>query len=127
MTFIERAIAKLGIVGVLVIILTCSLLMNLWQFSRAAKASSRCDARIAELQASAAKIEQRRELAGQEIARETRESAQEAQNATITETQERAERVRTIIRTVEIPANCPVALPDSVRREISQATRAANR
>ena len=127
MTFAERWLAKLGIAGVLVILLTLSLAANLWQLSREFSADARCARSIANLQDGAQKVEQSRALAGQEIAREVRAEASAQQAETITETAERAERVRTITRTIEVPANCPTALPERVRDELREATRAANR
>jgi hypothetical protein len=43
---LEAIIAKLGAVGVLAILLTLSVLVNLWQFNRAGKADGRCNDRI---------------------------------------------------------------------------------
>ena len=126
MTGLERFIARIGITGVLVITLTLSILVNLWQLRSAAKSEAKCAELIQGLEASARKIEADREAAARRIASQTRREAIEAQNATIATTQERAERVRTIIRTVEIPVGCPVSLPDRVQDALSEAVRAAN-
>jgi len=126
MSWIEQTIAELGIVGVLLVTLTISILVNIWQFNRAGKAEARCESRITALQESARKIEADREANARRIASTTRREAIEAQNATIATTQERAERVRIITRTITVPAGCPVALPDSVQDELRQAVRAAN-
>ena len=126
MTGLERVIARIGITGVLVITLTLSILVNLLQLRSAAKSDAKCAETIQGLEASARKIEADREATARRIASQTRREAIEAQNATIATTQERAERVRTIIRTVEIPAGCPVSLPDRVQDALSEAVRAAN-
>ena len=49
MTTVERILAKVGTLGVLAILLTLSVLVNLWQFRQAGKSDARCETRIAEL------------------------------------------------------------------------------
>jgi hypothetical protein len=46
---IERWLAKLGMVGVLAILLTVSIFVNLYQLRSAGKADARCATRIAEM------------------------------------------------------------------------------
>lgn len=122
---IERWIAKLGVVGVLAILLTASVLLNLWQFNRAGKADARCATRNA--QAAQVVREQADERDGKalEIADEAADDAQESVQVIEKETIRYVDRIRR--ETVEVPANCPRTLPDGVRDALTDAATAANR
>ena len=121
---IERWIAKLGMVGVLAILLIASVLLNLWQFNRAGKADARCQARIAEMVADVDRKTAAREVAALEIGRETKADAEEAAQVIEKETTVYVDRIRRV--PVEVPANCPRALPDGVRDALTDAARAAD-
>lgn len=121
---IERWIAKLGIVGVLAILLTLSVLVNLWQFSRAGKADARCATRIAEMVAEVDRKTAAREVAALEISRETKADAEKEVESIQSDTVRYVERIRRV--PVEVPANCPRALPDSVQDALADAARAAD-
>jgi N-acetylglucosamine kinase-like BadF-type ATPase len=122
---IERWIAKLGVVGVLAILLTLSVLLNLWQFNRAGKADARCETRNA--QAAQVVREQADERDGKalEIADEAADDAQESVQVIEKETIRYVDRIRR--EAVEVPANCPRTLPSGVRDTLADAATAANR
>lgn len=121
---IERWIAKLGVVGVLAILLIASALLNLWQLSRAGKADARCQARIAEMVADVDRKTAAREVAALEIGRETKADAEAAVQTITVETTRYVDRIRRV--PVEVPANCPRALPDGVQDALTDAARAAD-
>jgi len=125
MTTLERIIAKLGIVGVLAILLTLSVLLNLWQFNRAGKADARCATRIAEMVAEVDRKTAAREVAALEIGRETDKAASNAVEVIEKETVRYVDRIRRV--PVEVPANCPRTLPDGVQDAITDAARSTNR
>jgi hypothetical protein len=125
MTFVQRILAKVGILGVLAILLTLSVLLNLWQFNRAGKADARCATRIAEMVAEVDRKTAAREVTALEIGRETDEAASNAVEVIEKETTVYVDRIRRV--TVEVPASCPRALPDGVHDALSDAARAANR
>lgn len=125
MTFFERLIAKIGLVGLLAILLALSALVNLWQFNRAGKADARCATRIAEMVAEVDRKTAELEKAALAVTRETSQRAAIDAERIEKETVRYVDRIRRI--TVEVPANCPRALPDGVQDAISDATRAANR
>jgi hypothetical protein len=125
MTFIERAIAKLGMVGVLAVLLASSLAVNLWQFNRSGKADARCQDRIAAMVAEVDRKTAANEVAALGIARETTDRA-EAAVATITkETVRYVDRIREV--RIPVPAECDGPMPDSVQDTLTDAARAANR
>jgi hypothetical protein len=121
---LERWLAKLGTVGVLAILLTASVALNAWQFNRAGKADARCASRIAGMVADVDRVTAAREVKAIEIARETKEDAEEAVNEIESETVRYVERIRTI--EVPVVSGCPTELPSGVQDTISDATRAAN-
>lgn len=121
---IERWIAKLGTVGVLAILLIASVLLNLWQFNRAGKADARCATRIAEMVADVDRKTAAREVAALEIGRDTKADAEAAVQTITVETTRYVDRIRR--ETVEVPANCPRALPDGVRDALTDAARSAD-
>jgi len=124
MTFVERILAKVGTLGVLAILLTLSVLLNLWQFNRAGKADARCATRIAEMVAEVDRKTAAREVTALEIGRETDKAASNAVEVIEKETTVYVDRIRRV--PVEVPANCPRALPDGVRDALSDAARAAD-
>ena len=124
MTTVERILAKLGTLGVLAILLTASVLLNLWQLNRAGKAQALCDSRIAEMVAEVDRKTAAREVTALEIARETDKAASNAVEVIEKETTVYVDRIRRV--PVEVPANCPRALPDSVQDALTDAARAAD-
>jgi hypothetical protein len=125
MTAVERFIAKLGTVGVLAILLTASVALNAWQFSRAGKADARCATRIAEMVADVDRVTAAREVKALDIARETTADAQAASAEIQTDTVKIVERIREV--PVPVPAECDGPMPDRVRDTLSDAARATNR
>ena len=121
---IERWLAKLGMIGVLAILLTVSIFVNLYQLRRAGKADARCATRIAEMVAEVDRKTAAREVTALEIGRETDKAASNAVEVIEKETVRYVDRIRR--ETVEVPANCPRTLPDGVRDALSDAARAAN-
>jgi hypothetical protein len=122
---IERLIAKIGMVGVLAIFLALSLAINLWQFNRAGKADARCATRIAEMVADVDRKTAAREVAAIDIARETKEDAEEAVNEVQKETVRYVERIREV--RIPVPAECDGPMPDGVRDALTDAARATSR
>ncbi|WP_353189100.1 hypothetical protein [Pseudomonas sp.] len=121
---IERWLAKLGMVGVLAILLTVSIFVNLYQLRSAGKADARCATRIAEMVADVDRKTAAREVAALEIGRDTKADAEAAVQTITVETTRYVDRIRR--ETVEVPANCPRALPDGVRDALADAARAAD-
>ena len=121
---IERWLAKLGMVGVLAILLTVSIFVNLYQLRGAGKADARCATRIAEMVAEVDRKTAAREVTALEIGRETDEAASNAVEVIEKETVRYVDRIRRV--PFEVPANCPRALPDGVRDALSDAARAAD-
>lgn len=122
---LERIIAKIGIVGVLAILLVLSILVNLWQFNRAGKAESACNERIAKLVDDVNRKTAAREVAAIDIAREAKEDAEEAVNEVQKETVRYVERIREV--RIPVPAECDGPMPDSVRDGLTDAARATSR
>lgn len=122
---IERIIAKVGVCGLLCILLVLCILLNLLQFRSAAKSSEECEKRISGLVAATAEKAAEQEGKGREIARDTTDRAQAAS----AEIQKEAIRYVDRIRTVEIPvaAECDGPMPDRVRDTLSEAAAAADR
>ncbi len=110
--------------GVLAILLTLSVLLNLWQFNRAGKADARCATRIAEMVAEVDRKTAAREVKALDIARDTKERAEETVNEIESETVRYVERIRTIH--VPVVSGCPTELPSGVQNTLSDAARAAN-
>lgn len=67
--------------------------------------------------AEAKAAEEARDKAAESINADTSQQAHEAAVESRTETATAVERVRYEIRTIEVPAGCPTALPDRVRDE----------
>lgn len=125
MTFIERAIARIGIAGLLALLLAGSVGLNLWQLRNAAKAEAACEARIAALSTAAVTKAAERDTTAIAIADDATEEAAEAVETITVETIRYVDRIRRV--PVEVPANCPRALPDGVRDALADAAAAANR
>jgi hypothetical protein len=125
MTVVERFIAKVGVVGVLAILLTASVALNAWQFNRAGKADARCETRIADMVADVDRVTAAREVKALDIARETTADAQAASAEIQTDTVKIVERIREV--PVPVPAECDGPMPDRVRDTLSDAARATNR
>ena len=121
---IERILAKVGTLGVLAILLTVSIFVNLYQLRSAGKADARCATRIAEMVADVDRKTAAREVTALEIGRETDEAASNAVEVIEKETVRYVDRIRRV--PFEVPANCPRALPDGVRDALSDAARAAD-
>jgi hypothetical protein len=125
MTWFERLIAKVGIAGLLAILLAVSAGLNLWQFRRAGQAEARCDERIAAMVAEVDRKTAAREVKALDIARETTADAQAASAEIQTDTVKIVERIREV--PVPVPAECDGPMPDRVRDTLSDAARATNR
>ena len=125
MTAIERIIARIGIAGLLAVLLAGSVAINLWQFRESGQAEAECDARIATMQAQVAEAAVRRDDTALAIARETAARA-EADTARIeTQTVRYVERIREV--RIPVPAECHAPMPDGVRDALADAAAAANR
>lgn len=98
---------------------------GIWQQGYDAR-SAEYDAQLIEAQRDAAQAAVERDRASENIADEARIEAQQAVQAQQQTTAEAVERVRTIIRTVEAPANCPTTLPPEVEAEGRAAVARAN-
>ena len=122
---IEKWLAKLGVVGVLAILLTASVTLNAWQFNRAGKADARCATRIAEMVADVDRVTAAREVKALDIARETTDRAEAASAEIQTDTVKIVERIREV--PVPVPAECDGPMPDRVRDTLTDAARAADR
>lgn len=122
---IEKWLAKLGWIGVLVILLTASVALNAWQFKRAGSADGRCDNRIGGMVAEVDKVVAEREVKALDVSRDTKERAEEAVNEIESETVRQVERIRVV--EIPVPAECDGPMPDSVRDTLSDAARATNR
>lgn len=122
---LERWLAKLGVVGVLAILLTASVALNAWQFNRAGKADARCATRIAEMVAEVDRKTAAREVKALDIARETTADAQAASAEIQTETIKYVDRIREF--RIPVPAECDGPMPDRVRDTLTDAARTTNR
>jgi hypothetical protein len=121
---IEKWLAKLGVVGVLAILLTASVALNALQFNRAGKADARCATRIGELVADVDRVTAAREVKALDIARETTADAQAASAEIQTDTAKIVERIREV--RIPVPAECDGPMPDRVQDTLSDAARAAD-
>jgi hypothetical protein len=121
----ERILAKVGTLGVLAILLTVSIFVNLYQLRNAGKADARCATRIAELEQKARAQADARDADALDIAGDTAADAQESVQVIEKETVRYVDRIRRV--PVEVPAHCPRALPDGVRDALADAAAAANR
>lgn len=74
----------------------------------------------------ARQAELERDLAASTAARLAREKASLEAAQTRTETASSQERIRYVTRNIEVPAGCPVSLPDSVRDELAEGVSKAN-
>lgn len=125
MTTLERIIAKLGVVGVLAILLTLSALVNLWQFSRAGKSDARCATRISALQDQVARKTAELETKSLEISRDAARRAAADAERIQSDTNKIVERIREV--PVYLPSQCDGPMPDGLQDALSDAARAANR
>lgn len=125
MTWFERLIAKVGIAGLLAILLAAAVAVNLWQFRRAGQAEARCDARIAAMVAEVDRKAAAQEVTALEIGRQTTDRA----DAAVAEVQKETIRYVDRIRTVEVPvpAECHAPMPDGVQDALADAAAAADR
>lgn len=98
---------------------------GIWQAGYDAR-SAEITAAALEANANAQQTEDARDQASESIADTTRAEAQQAVQAEQQTTAASAERVRTIIRTVEVPGNCPTTLPPEVEAEGRAAVARAN-
>lgn len=121
---LERLIAKLGTIGILAILLSASVLLNLWQFNRAGKADARCATRIAEMVADVDRKTAANEVTALDIGRQADKDASTADDRIEKETIRYVDRIRREI--VTVPAECDGPMPDGVHDALSDATRAAN-
>lgn len=124
MALLERFIAKIGIVGVVALLLTASVLVNLWQFSRAGKADARCATRISELQAVVARKEAEAEKYALEVGRENARRAAADAKRIQSDTVRYVERIREV--PVYLSAACDGPMPSGLRNALGDAARAAN-
>lgn len=124
MTWFERAIAKVGIAGLLAILLAVSAALNLWQFRRAGQAEAQCDERIAAMVAEVDRKTAAREVTALEIGRETTDRAEAASAEIQRETIRYVDRIREV--RVEVPAACHAPMPERVRDALADAARAAD-
>lgn len=125
MTWFERVIAKVGIAGLLAILLAVSVAANLWQFRRAGQAEAACDARIADMVAEVDRKAAANEVTALEIGRETTDRAEAASAEIQRETIRYVDRIRTV--EVPVPAECHAPMPQRVQDALSDAARAADR
>lgn len=128
MTWLERAIAKVGIAGLLAILLVASVAGNLWQLYRSGGASARCETKQAEAGAAVLEEASERDSDSLEVAAETKEQAEAEVAEVQAESTERKETIRVVYRDLP-PADpvCPVALPERVHDTLTDAAAAANR
>jgi len=98
---------------------------GIWQQGYDAR-TAEYNAQLVEAQRDAAQAAVERDRASENIADEARTEAQQAVQAQQQTTAEAVERVRTIIRTVGVPANCPTTLPPEVEAEGRAAVARAN-
>lgn len=125
MTWFERVIAKVGIAGLLAILLAASVAVNLWQLRKSGEAAAACDARIAAMVAEVDRKAAANEVAALEIGRETTDRAEADTTRIQTETIRYVDRIRTV--EVPVPAECHAPMPAGVRDALADAARAANR
>ena len=125
MTAIERFIARVGIAGLLAILLAASVAVNTWLIRRAGHAAAACEARIAALAAEVQREATRAESLSLRIGRETAERAEADAAGIRSETVRYVERIREI--RIPVPAECHRDMPLGVRDTLADAARAANR
>lgn len=101
--------------------------LNIWQLYRAGKASEACKTLLAEANSRYLAAAAERDAKSVSIGREAVADAEDEVADANADNNERIDRVRTIIREVPIPANCPVSLPERVQDDLRDATAAANR
>lgn len=98
---------------------------GIWHEGYAAR-TAEYDAAVAVATRDVEKAEDVRTAAGESIADTTRAEAQQAVAAEQQTTTASAETVRTIIRRIEVPGNCPTTLPPEVEAEGHAAVARAN-
>lgn len=104
-----------------------------WQYIRADIRQEGYEARtieytvaVANAQIAADKARIVRDTTGETITDTTRTEAQAAVTEQQQTTAAASERVRTIIKTVQVPADCPVSLPPEIQDEGRKAVERAN-
>lgn len=128
MTLIERTIAKLGIAGLLALLLLGSVGLNLWQLYRSGGASARCE--TAQAKAGTAVLEEaaERDTEALEVAEESAAEAETAVAEVQADSNERKETIHVVYRDLPpVDPVCPVALPERVRDTLGEGVAAANR
>lgn len=125
MTWFERVIAKVGIAGLLAILLVASVAVNAWQFRRAGQAAAACDARIAALGQRVAEEAARADLLGLSISRDTTARAGADADRIQNETIRYVERIREV--RIPVPAECDGPMPDGVQDTLADAAAASRR
>jgi hypothetical protein len=122
---LEAILARIGTIGVLAILLTASVAVNLWQFRKAGQAQAKCDESIAALVAEVDRVTAAREVKAIEIAREATADAQAESTRIQSDTIKIVERIREV--PLPVPAECDGPMPDRVRDTLSDVARATNR
>jgi hypothetical protein len=122
---LEAILARIGTIGVLAILLTASVAVNLWQFRKAGQAQAKCDESIAALAAEVDRKTAEAENLALRIGRETTARAAADSNRIQSETVRYVDRIRRV--EVPVPAACDAPMPDGVRDALAEAARAANR
>ena len=124
MTF-ERAIARLGIAGLLALLLLGSVGLNLWQIRKAGQAEAACEARIAAMAAETDRKAAKLETAALEISRDVTRDAEAEVREVQVQTVRYVERIREV--RIPVPAACHADMPPGVQDALRDAARAANR
>jgi hypothetical protein len=122
---LEAILARIGTIGVLAILLTASVAVNLWQFRKAGQAQAKCSERIAALAAEVDRKTAEAEKLALRIGRETTARAAADAERIQSETVRYVERIRRV--EVIVPAACDAPMPDGVQDTLTEAARAANR
>ena len=125
MTWFERVIAKVGIAGLLAILLVASVAVNAWQFRRAGQAAAACEARIAAMVAEVDRKAAANEVTALEIGRETTDRAEGDADRIQNETIRYVERIREV--RIPVPAECHAPMPSGVQDTLREAAAATRR
>ena len=125
MTWFERVIAKVGIAGLLALLLAASVLVNLWQFRQAGKAEAACESRIAAMAADVAGKVAKRDTTALEIGRDVTRDAEAEVRTIEVETVRYVDRIREV--RIPVPAECHAPMPAGVQDALRDAARAADR
>ena len=125
MTWLERLIARIGIAGLLALLLLGSVGLNLWQLRKAGEAEAACESRIAALTAEADRKSAKLETTALEISRDVTRDAEAEVRTIEVETVRYVDRIREV--RIPVPAECHQPMPDGVQDALRDAARAANR